>query len=208
MYSLPPYHVPRHRLTRRCSGYNVVVVEAGGGFGKSVLGAELVADWRAVGVEVQLDHPGTDANLLVGRLRAAVLQAGFSDAAAAAVATGADATEAVDALLGALAQERCALVVDDAQHAAPDAAVLLERIASQTSTPCAGSSNGPSNSLPMTTSGTCGRRRPSCSRGAGARHSQWYAERVRPWPSSGWNLPTRCWTSNARSWPEPCPPQP
>ncbi len=73
---------------------------------------------------------GTDANLLVGRLRAAVLQAGFSDAAAAAVAAGADATGAVDALLDALAQERCALVVDDAQRAAPDAAALLERIAS------------------------------------------------------------------------------
>jgi DNA-binding SARP family transcriptional activator len=130
MYSLPPYHVPRHRLTGRCAGYKVVVVEAGGGYGKSVLGAELVADWFAVGVEVQLDRPGTDANLLVGRLRAAVLQAGFPDAAATAVATGSDATAAVDALLGALAQERCALVVDDAQHAAPDAAALLERVAS------------------------------------------------------------------------------
>ncbi len=133
MYSLPPYHIPRHRLTERCAGYKVVVVEAGGGYGKSVLGAELVADWCAVGVEVQLDHPGTDANLLVGRLRAAVLQAGFSDAAAAAVAAGADATGAVDALLGALAKEPCALVVDDAQHAAPDAAALLERIAAHVS---------------------------------------------------------------------------
>ena len=69
MYSLPPYHVPRHRLTGLCAGYKVVVVEAGAGYGKSVLGAELVTDWCAVGVEVQLDHPGTDANLLVGRFR-------------------------------------------------------------------------------------------------------------------------------------------
>ena len=130
MHSLPPYHVPRSRLTERCAGYKVVVVEAGGGYGKSVLGAELVAAWCAVGVEVQLDHPATDANLLVGRLRAAVLQAGFSDAAAAAVAAGTDATGAVDALLGALARERCAVVVDDAHYAAPDAAALLERIAS------------------------------------------------------------------------------
>jgi DNA-binding SARP family transcriptional activator/ATP/maltotriose-dependent transcriptional regulator MalT len=130
MYSLPPYHVPRHRLTGRCSGFKVVVVEAGGGYGKSVFGAELVAEWCAVGIEVQLDRPGTDANLLVGRLRSAVLQAGFSDAAAAAMAAGADATGAVDALLTALANERCALVVDDAQHAAPDAAALLERMAS------------------------------------------------------------------------------
>ncbi|HTW06420.1 MAG TPA: BTAD domain-containing putative transcriptional regulator [Acidimicrobiales bacterium] len=129
MYSLPPYHVPRRRLTERCAGYKVVVVEAAGGYGKSVLGAELVADWCAVGIEVQLDTPGTDANLLVGRLRAAVQRAGFSDAAAAAVAAGTDTTGAVDALLAALATERCALVVDDAQHAAPDAAALLERIA-------------------------------------------------------------------------------
>jgi DNA-binding SARP family transcriptional activator len=133
MYSLPPYHVPRHRLTGLCAGYKVVVVEAGAGYGKSVLGAELVADWCAVGVEVQLDHPGTDANLLVGRLRAAVLQAGFSDAAAAAVAAGADPTGAVDALLSALGNERCALIVDDAQHAAPGAAALLERVASHLS---------------------------------------------------------------------------
>ena len=133
MYSLPPYHVPRHRLTGLCAGYKVVVVEAGAGYGKSVLGAELVTDWCAVGVEVQLDHEGTDANLLVGRLRAAVLQAGFSDAAAAAVAAGADPTGAVDALLSALAKERCALIVDDAQHAAPGAAALLERVASHLS---------------------------------------------------------------------------
>lgn len=130
MYSLPPYHVPRHRLVERCAGYKVVAIEAGGGFGKSVLGAELVADWCTVGVEVQLDSPGTDANLLVGRLRAAVLQAGFSDAAAAAVSAGADAAGAVDALIGALAKERCALLIDDAHHAGPDAAGLLERLAS------------------------------------------------------------------------------
>jgi DNA-binding SARP family transcriptional activator/tetratricopeptide (TPR) repeat protein len=130
MYSLPPYHLPRRRLTKRCAGYKVVVVEAGGGYGKSVLGAELVADWCAVGVEVRLDRPATDANLLVARLRAAVQQAGFSDAAAAAVAAGPDATGAVDALLSTLAKERCAIVLDDAQHAAPDAAALLERIAS------------------------------------------------------------------------------
>jgi hypothetical protein len=43
------------------------VVEAGAGYGKSVLGAELVADWCAVGVEVQLDHPGpTPTSWLAG----------------------------------------------------------------------------------------------------------------------------------------------
>ena len=66
----------------------------------------------------------------MGRLRVAVLQAGFSDAAAEAVAAGPDATGVVDTLLGALVTQRCALVVDDTHHAAPDASALLERIAS------------------------------------------------------------------------------
>ena len=67
MRRLPHYHVPRQRLTRPCSGQPVVVVEAAAGFGKSVLGAELVNSWWAVGIGVQLDHPDVPANLLAPR---------------------------------------------------------------------------------------------------------------------------------------------
>ena len=131
MYRLPPYHIPRRRITDRCADYPVVVVEAGGGYGKSVLGSELVDSWWAVGIEVQLDNAGTDANLLAARLRAAAHYAGFTDAAAEATASGGDATGAVDALLNALSKERCAFIFDDAHNAAPGAGELMARIASR-----------------------------------------------------------------------------
>ncbi|HTV10824.1 MAG TPA: BTAD domain-containing putative transcriptional regulator [Acidimicrobiales bacterium] len=131
MYCLPPYHVPRPRLVEACTAHPVVVAEAAGGYGKSVLGAELVAAWCAVGIEVQLDHPGTEAKLFASRLRAAVLEAGFTGAAATAMESGSDPTAAVDAVVSALAKERCAFVIYDAHNAAPDAAALIEHMASR-----------------------------------------------------------------------------
>ncbi|HTX00544.1 MAG TPA: BTAD domain-containing putative transcriptional regulator [Acidimicrobiales bacterium] len=127
---MPQYHVPRRRLTERCTGEHVVVVEAAGGYGKSVLGAELVGSWWSVGINVQLDHRDAAANLLAARLRAAVMQAGFTDAALAAE-SGSDATVTCDAVVSALAKERCTFVIDDAHHAAPDAAALIEHLASR-----------------------------------------------------------------------------
>lgn len=130
MRRLPPYHVPRERITDVCSGHRVVVIEAAGGYGKTVLGTELVRSWRSVGIEVELDYAGMHANLLAARLRAAVAQAGFTDAATVA-GEGRDATATADAITSALAAERCAIVVDDAHNAAPDAAALIEHIASR-----------------------------------------------------------------------------
>src|SRR5262249_23071658 len=74
---------------------------------------------------------GVAAQLLVARLRAALLRAGLGDAAAAMTAAGDDPAGAVDGLLGALAGESCAILVDDAHHAARDAALLVDRIAEQ-----------------------------------------------------------------------------
>ncbi|HTW97820.1 MAG TPA: hypothetical protein VMD59_03530, partial [Acidimicrobiales bacterium] len=129
MRRLPAYHVPRPRLTERCAGQSVVVVEAAAGYGKSVLGAELVDCWRAVGIEVDLGHGETTAPLLAARFRAAVQRAGFSDAAAADSSD--DDASTIDALVAALVGERCAFVVDDAHNALADAAGLLYRIASR-----------------------------------------------------------------------------
>ncbi len=81
MGRLPAYHVPRPRLTKRCADAPVVVIEAAGGYGKSVLGAELVDSWWAVGIDVQLHYGETPANVLTARLRSAVARAGFTDAA-------------------------------------------------------------------------------------------------------------------------------
>lgn len=68
MRRLPPHHVPRPRLTDRCANYQVIVVEAAGGYGKTVLGTELVDRWRAVGIDVQVEHEGMTAPLLAARL--------------------------------------------------------------------------------------------------------------------------------------------
>lgn len=108
-----------------------MVVEAAAGYGKTVLGAELVASWGAVPVEVLLEPGEASAELLAVRLRAAVARAGFTDAHAAMTAAGADPTGAVDAMLDALRDEACAIVVDDAHHGARDAGRLIERIAAR-----------------------------------------------------------------------------
>ncbi len=127
MSRLPPHHVRRPRLTQLCADQQVVVVEAAGGYGKSVLGAELVDHWGTVGIDVSLDHGGVTAPLLAARLHTAVQRAGFTDAATAAPAT--DPVGMVDGLLDALAGESCAVVIDDAHNAAADAAALLEHLA-------------------------------------------------------------------------------
>lgn len=107
----------------------MVVVEAAAGFGKSVLGTELVEAWRRVGVEVVLDHAGVPALLMAARLRTALERAGFSEAAAAGAVAGGDAAGALDAMLAELSGEPCVFLVDDAHHATPQAAALLERLA-------------------------------------------------------------------------------
>lgn len=128
MRRLPPHHIARPRLSALCADHDVVVVEAAAGYGKTVLGTELVDSWRAVGIEVDLAHGETNSRLLVARLRSAVLAAGFPGAAAAADGSG-DPVEAIDGMLRALGGEHCAFVVDDAHQATPDAAALLQHLA-------------------------------------------------------------------------------
>ncbi len=135
MSRLPPHHVPRPRLTDRCAGAAVVVVEAAAGYGKTVLGAELVEGWGVVPVEVLLEPGELSAGLLAARLRAAVARAGFTDAREAMSAAGADPAGAVDAMLDALREESCAIMIDDAHHAARDAGQLIERIAARVALP-------------------------------------------------------------------------
>src|SRR6266487_2958371 len=128
---LPPHHIRRPRLTTQCRQAGVVVVEAAAGYGKTVLGAELADMWRSVAIEVVLHEGGMPAELFAARLRTAASHAGFSEAAAAMAEAGEDATGAVDALLGALAGERCTFIVDDAHHAGRGAGLLIERLAEQ-----------------------------------------------------------------------------
>lgn len=127
MWSLPAHHIPRARLARAVSEQNVVVIEAGGGYGKTTLAAEIVDVWGAIEIEVTLHEGAASAALLATRLRSAVALAGFP--AAAAVMAGDDAHAAVEAALAALSTEQCAFVIDDAHHAERDAAGLIDWLA-------------------------------------------------------------------------------
>lgn len=128
---LPPFHISRPRLTLGCASERIVVVEAAGGYGKSVFAAELVEQWGALPIWITLEEGGVSAQLLAARLRGAVARAGLSDAAGAMAAAGDDPAGAVDAMLATLSSECVAIVVDDAQHAERDAGVLVDRMADQ-----------------------------------------------------------------------------
>lgn len=132
---LPPHHIRRPRLTEACAGQRVVVVEAAGGYGKSVLGAELVDAAGLVPIWVLLEEGGVSAELLAGRLNGALAVAGLHDAAAAMARAGDDPPGAIDAALSALAGESCAILIDDAHHAERGAAILIDRIAAQVAAP-------------------------------------------------------------------------
>lgn len=106
----------------------MVVVEAAGGYGKSVLAAELVDCWHTVGVVVRLEHDATTASLLAARLHESVVRAGFTDAAAR-TGSRVDPGQVVDALVEGLAGEACTFVVDDAHFAGSDAGRLIDHLA-------------------------------------------------------------------------------
>lgn len=108
----------------------MVVVEAAAGYGKTVLGAELLESWRSVGINVQFDPQGVSAELMAARLRAAVRLSGFSEAAAASEGE-VDAWAMVDVLAAALADERCTFVLDDVHCATADAAALIEHLSTR-----------------------------------------------------------------------------
>lgn len=128
---LPAHHVRRERITSRCLAGRIVIVEAAGGYGKSVLGAELVESWGVLPIWVLLDEGGVSSRLFVARLRAAVSHAGLQDAAGKMAAVGDDPSGAIDAMLAALENESCAIVIDDVHHGDREVTRLIARIADQ-----------------------------------------------------------------------------
>lgn len=106
----------------------MIVIEAPGGYGKSLLAAELVAHWQEVTVDTPLAHAAVTAPVLAARLHEAVVRAGFTDAASAAERTT-DPGQVVEAIVTGLALEPCVFVIDDAHNAAGDAAALIHQIA-------------------------------------------------------------------------------
>jgi DNA-binding SARP family transcriptional activator len=108
------------------------VVICGAGYGKSALGAESCERLDVLAISTALESGGVSAGLLPHRLQSAAARVGLSDIAARmdqAVAAGPAGT--LDAMLEAMAGHGAVIIVDEIQHAEPDAVALLTRLAGQ-----------------------------------------------------------------------------
>ena len=134
MSQLPGYHLRRPRLTDRVLGGPACVMIAGAGYGKSALAAESCERADALAISTALESGGVPAALLPYRLRSAAARVGLSDIAVrmdqAAVAGPAGM---LDAMLEALGGQAAVIVIDEIQHAEPEAVSLLTRLAAQLS---------------------------------------------------------------------------
>ena len=118
-------HVPRPRLVRALLDAPVGLIEAGGGYGKSVLASELRRELGTASAEAVVESETGSAEQLVGSLRRGLRRAGLSDSAAALAGTGAaDVAAALE-----LASEPPLLVVEEAQNASGEATELLAGLA-------------------------------------------------------------------------------
>ena len=116
--------MPRPRLVGALADAGLGMIEAPGGYGKSVLAAELRAFLGVAAAEAVVEEGSSQAGALLGALRRGLRQAGLSDLAAAA--------GAIDGLLDGLARspDPVLLVVDEVQRAsgeALDALIVLAR---------------------------------------------------------------------------------
>ena len=134
MSQLSAYHLRRPRLTGRLldPGASASVIVGGGGYGKSALAAEAAELLDVPVIVTALESAGVPAALLPHRLRSAAARVGLSDLAALMDRAGpAGPAGVLDALLEALAGSGVLIVVDEVQHAEPEALALLTRMAAQ-----------------------------------------------------------------------------
>jgi DNA-binding SARP family transcriptional activator/ATP/maltotriose-dependent transcriptional regulator MalT len=122
---LPRSHLPRPRLTDALRRSPVGLVVGGGGYGKSLLAAELSDVLGVPTITAVLDQAAISADLLLVRLRSAAAALGLSDVAARMDQPGLDAQARLDALFAAFEGQPALVVIDEIQNAAPDAIELL-----------------------------------------------------------------------------------
>ncbi len=124
--------VPRPRLVSRLGDARLAIVEAGSGYGKSVLAAQLADHLGHATATVALDAGDSAPAAFVAAVRRALRAARLSDLVPALDA--AEPKAAVDALLESLAEtdEPILLVLDDAHHLAdgPGAELALRLVRS------------------------------------------------------------------------------
>lgn len=124
-FALPQHHVPRPRLAGALARAPIGLIEAGGGYGKSVLVGELRRELGIASADAVLERDTDEAEQLVGALRRGFRRAGLSDLAAAL--TGAHPADVAAAF--ELESDPVLLVVEEAQHASGAAAELLAGLA-------------------------------------------------------------------------------
>jgi ATP/maltotriose-dependent transcriptional regulator MalT len=124
--SAPPIrHVPRPRLVRVLAEAPLAIIEAGGGYGKSVLASQLRGELGIASAEVSLERETAEPDELIGALRRGLRRAGLSDAAAVIARSSSERIS--DAL--ARTAGPFLIVVDEAQRATGAAAQLLGDLA-------------------------------------------------------------------------------
>jgi len=128
--SLPRHHVHRPRLVERLASSRAALVTAGGGYGKSLLAAELAHGLGLATVKVVLGDQDATPQALVARIAQGLARAQLRDAAVALRDRRLSPGEAVDALATALAAERepVVLVIDDAHHLGTEAQGLVRHL--------------------------------------------------------------------------------
>lgn len=124
--------VVRERLLAQLDDARIVLVEAAGGYGKTVLAEDLRERLGIASALVSLEPADADPAILVASLRRA-LRTGLLSDLAASLEEAADPDEAVERLVEALAERRDPVLVafDDVHHASDRAASsLIWRLAS------------------------------------------------------------------------------
>ena len=124
--SAPPIrHVPRPRLVRVLAEAPLAIIEAGGGYGKSVLASELRGELEIASAEVSLERETAEPDELIGALRRGFRRAGLSDAAAVIARSSPERiSDALARITGPVL-----IVVDEVQRATGAAAQLLADLA-------------------------------------------------------------------------------
>ena len=123
--ALPLHHVPRRRLVQALEGASIGLVEAGGGYGKSVLASELRRHLSVASAVCELVRDTETPEQLLGTLRRGLRRAGLSDLASAVSAAR---PEELQETLERTA-EPVLLVLEEVQHAHGPAAELLSAVA-------------------------------------------------------------------------------
>src|SRR6476469_7059294 len=123
MQSLTRHHVSRARLMAILDEGTVALVEAGAGYGKSVLAAEFASHLGVIMLEARLGPTLVTPSQMVSRLRAGARRVGLSRTDARMAEAGGDSAGALDSLLESLSGEAAVVVVDDVHHADRDAAI-------------------------------------------------------------------------------------